>query len=230
MRLAIIICCRNASASIEAAVARLQPLRRRGARVIVVDGGSTDDTVRRAAATADIVIGAPRSRALQMNAGARSAPAQEADVLLFLEPEAILPPDADRAIFRGLSNSACRWGRFDLGLAGRSAALPRFARWLNGITRLTGLCSRAQALFVERGTFLALDGFGACGPLEVFDFCRRAGAICPPLVIASRVVVPGAALERAGLWRVALQTSWLRLGFLAGAPPDSLARRYPDAI
>ena len=79
-RLAIVIPVLNEAAGIEQALAALQPLRARGAQVIVVDGGSSDDTVARAGG-ADFVLLAERGRARQMNVGARRA---DADVLLFL--------------------------------------------------------------------------------------------------------------------------------------------------
>jgi glycosyltransferase involved in cell wall biosynthesis len=225
MQLAIILTCRNAAPTIEAALARLEPLRRRGAAVIVVDGGSRDDTVRRAAHIADLVISAPAGRALQMNAGARAIKAQSADVLLFIDPDTVLPADADRLIFRGLSNSPSRWGRFDLQLAGRSPWLPRLARGFNTLSRITGLCGHQQALFVERGSFLALEGFAPIARFEDLEFCLRARRICSPLAVAAPVVASGQSLERAGLARAIVVGAALRLAFCLGADVDQLARR-----
>jgi glycosyltransferase involved in cell wall biosynthesis len=114
MRLAIIIPTLNEAATIEEALARLAPLRARGVKVVVADGGSSDDTVARAAPLADRVLGCPRGRGLQMNCGARAPEAAEADVLLFLHADTVLPPEADRIVLRALSNSLRVWGRFDV--------------------------------------------------------------------------------------------------------------------
>ena len=229
MKLAVIMPCLNEGATIDAALARLAALRARGCAVIVVDGGSTDDTVRRAAGRADVVIAAPRGRALQLNAGARTPPAHDADVLLFLHADTALPPDADRVVLRALANSSRRWGRFDVAIDGRSRWLPWIARMMNLRSRLTGICTGDQALFVERGTFLALEGYAPIALFEDIDFCRRARRITPPLALRDRVVTSGRRWERRGVWRTVLLMWGLRLAYFLGADPERLARRYGDA-
>src|SRR4030095_14826152 len=108
-RLAIVMPVLNEAAGIEQALAALKPRRARDIQVIVVDGGSNDDTVARADG-ADLVLSAGRGRARQMNAGARHA---DADVLLFLHADTRLPTDADQHIATELAGGA-RWGRFDV--------------------------------------------------------------------------------------------------------------------
>src|SRR6266566_3685464 len=113
MRLAVIVPVLDEAEQIESCLAALADLRQRGAKVIVVDGGSGDATVRLAAPLCDRVIAAPRGRALQMNAGARCEQARNADVRLFLHADVRLPREADRLIFRALGNrrSASRGSR-----------------------------------------------------------------------------------------------------------------------
>src|SRR5574338_1730264 len=110
MPLSIVIPCLNEAAGMAAMLAALEPLRQRGAELIVVDGGSSDDTLARARA-ADHVIVAPRGRSLQMNAGAARA---SGTVLLFLHADCRLPPEVDALIMDGLRRSGRRWGRFDV--------------------------------------------------------------------------------------------------------------------
>jgi rSAM/selenodomain-associated transferase 2 len=229
MRLAIIIPVLNEARGIEAALAQLADLRARGARVIVVDGGSGDDTVRRAAPLADRVIQAPRGRALQMNAGARAPEAADADVLLFLHADTRLPPDADRIIFRTLANADRCWGRFDVSIEGRSRWLRLIETLMNWRSRITGIATGDQAIFVERGAFLALEGFAPIPLMEDVEFCRRARRISPPLALAARVTTSGRRWERHGVWRTVLLMWRLRLAFFLGADPAKLARRYRDA-
>ncbi|HEU0203076.1 MAG TPA: TIGR04283 family arsenosugar biosynthesis glycosyltransferase [Burkholderiaceae bacterium] len=229
MRLAVVIPTLNEAAGIEAALQRLADLRARGARVIVADGGSRDDTVARAARLADRVVASPRGRALQMNAGARTPEAQDCDVLLFLHADTRLPAEADRLIFRGLSNSASRWGRFDVAIEGASPLLPVVATLMNWRSRLTGICTGDQAIFVERGTFLAMEGFAAIPLMEDIEFCRRARTISPPLALRGRVITSGRRWERDGVLRTILLMWQLRLAYFFGADPADLARRYRDA-
>jgi rSAM/selenodomain-associated transferase 2 len=219
----------NEARTIEAALARLAPLRARGARVIVVDGGSDDDTVRRAAPLADRVIEAPRGRALQMNAGARAPEAADADVLLFLHADTWLPPDADRIIVRALAKSDRRWGRFDVAIDGRSRWLRLVEVIMNWRSRLTGIATGDQAIFVERGAFLALEGFAPMALMEDIEFCRRAKRLSPPLALAARVTTSGRRWERHGVWRTILLMWRLRLAYFLGTDPAELARRYRDA-
>src|SRR6185295_9661149 len=81
MKMSIIIPVLNEAAVIGAALGSLAPLRARGHELIVADGGSKDATRALAAPLADRVVGAPRGRARQMNAGAAAA---SGDALVFL--------------------------------------------------------------------------------------------------------------------------------------------------
>ncbi|MCU0952392.1 MAG: TIGR04283 family arsenosugar biosynthesis glycosyltransferase [Burkholderiaceae bacterium] len=228
MRLAIIVPVLNESSTIETALSRLAPLRARGARVIVVDGGSHDGTLVRAAAHADRVIAAARGRALQMNAGARDELAQDVDVLLFLHADTVLPPEADVAIFRAVSNIPRCWGRFDVRIEGSHPWLPWIARLMNWRSRASGICTGDQAIFVSRGAFSALEGFAAIPLMEDIEFSRRAGSISPPIALTERVTTSGRRWERNGVWRTVWLMWRLRLAYFFGADPRELARRYRD--
>jgi rSAM/selenodomain-associated transferase 2 len=229
VRLAIVIPVLDEAEQIEGCLAALAPLRQRGAFVVVVDGGSRDATVRLAAPLCDRVIAAPRGRALQMNAGARSEEAQRADVLLFPHVDVRLPPDADRLIFRALSNGRSGWGRFDVSLQGRSAGLWLVGTMMNLRSRTTGICTGDQALFVEQGVFLALDGFAPIDLMEDIEFSRRARRLSPPIALRPPVTVSARRWDQEGLVRTILRMWWLRLAYFLGADPRQLAQRYRNA-
>ncbi len=231
MQLAIIVPVLDEAQSIGAALERLADLRARGARVIVVDGGSRDDTVRRAAA-ADRVLSAPRGRALQMNAGARTPEALASDVLLFLHADTVLPTAADRAIFRALADSDRVWGRFDVSIVAgnprRQAALATVARLMNWRSRLTGIATGDQAIFVERGSFVALKGFAPIPLMEDIEFCRRARRLSRPIALAERVSTSGRRWEQNGVLRTIMRMWRLRAAYFLGADPAQLVQRYRD--
>lgn len=229
MRLAIIVPVLDEAASIERCLRRLGELRARGAALIVADGGSRDRTVLLAAPLADRVLEAPRGRAAQMNAGSHAPEAQDADVLLFLHADVELPPQADRLIFRALSNSPSRWGRFDVRIESASPLLRTVAHAMNLRSRLTGICTGDQAIFVERGTFLALEGFAPIPLMEDVEFSRRARRLGPPLALHERVTVSDRRWRTHGAWRTVLLMWRLRLAYFLGADPAALARRYRDA-
>ena len=149
-KLSIVMPVLDEGEGIAATLDALADLRALGTEVIVVDGGSRDATIQRARPRADRVILAPRGRALQMNAGARCEEGRGADVLLFLHADVRLPREADRLIFRALSNSHACWGRFDVGLEGRSPGLGLVGALMNLRSRATGICTGDQARSEER--------------------------------------------------------------------------------
>jgi len=226
MRLAIVIPTLNEAATVEPTLLALAPLRRRGVSVIVADGGSADNTVARAATFADRVIAAPRGRALQMNAGARAPEALTADVLLFLHADTFLPEDADRIVLRALANSDRVWGRFDVLIDGRSRWLRLVSAMMNLRSRLSGIATGDQALFVERSSFVALEGFAPIALMEDVEFCARAKRLSRPLALPERVRTSGRRWERNGVWRTIVLMWQLRWAFYFGADPAELARRY----
>jgi rSAM/selenodomain-associated transferase 2 len=226
MRLAIVVPALDESERIETCLQALADLRRRGVSVVVADGGSRDDTVRRAAALCDRVIQAPRGRALQMNAGARCEEGRRADVLLFLHADVTLPADADRLVFKALARPGARWGRFDVSLQGRSPGLALVATMMNLRSRACGICTGDQAIFVDQAGFVALEGFAPIELMEDIEFSRRARQLSWPVAVRPPVSVSARRWDHGGIWRTVLLMWRLRLAFFLGVAPSELARRY----
>jgi rSAM/selenodomain-associated transferase 2 len=223
MHLAIIVPVLNEADGIGRTLAGLQPLRARGARVVVVDGGSPDGTADVARPLADDVIAAARGRARQMNAGAQHI-GDAADVLLFLHADTRLPPDADQRIADAIAQGA-RWGRFDVRIEGRAVLLRCVARFMNWRSRLTGICTGDQAIFVERALFESLGGFADQPLMEDIEFTRRARHIAWPAALAG-AITSGRRWEQRGVWPTIRQMWSLRWRYWRGADPAALAREY----
>src|SRR5690554_3257650 len=119
IRVSIIVPVLNEAAGIKTLLTTLQRWRREGHEVLVVDGGSIDNTVERATVLADCVLSTLPGRARQMNAGAANA---SHDVLLFLHSDTLLPPDGLEYIKRAVLSGA-QWGHFRLRLSGRGVSL-----------------------------------------------------------------------------------------------------------
>jgi rSAM/selenodomain-associated transferase 2 len=147
-RLSVVVPTLNEAAGIEACLAALAPLRERGHEVIVADGRSSDGTARLAAPLADRVLEAPRGRAAQMNAGAAAA---TGGALLFLHADTFLPPQADQLVLRALATRA--WGRFDVAIDSEDPRLAVIAYFMNRRSRLSGIATGDQAIFVRRADF-----------------------------------------------------------------------------
>jgi rSAM/selenodomain-associated transferase 2 len=221
-RLSIVIPVLNEAGLIAEALVRLQPLRARGAELIVVDGGSTDGTADQAAPLVSRLVRAPKGRATQMNAGARAA---TGDILLFLHADTRLPEDADRVIAEAFAAGAV-WGRFDVRLSGGHPLLRVVEALMNRRSRLTGIATGDQALFVRRDVFERAGGFPEIALMEDIALSRRLKRAARPACPRARVVASSRRWEENGIVRTILLMWWLRLRYFFGADPADLVRVY----
>ena len=229
MRLSVVMPVLDEAAGIANALAALAPLRAAGHEVIVADGGSTDGTPALAAAGADRVIAAPRGRARQMNAGAAAA---RGEVLLFLHADTRLPPGADRLVRQALAGGA-HWGRFDVRIVGDgggdSTMFPVIAALMNLRSRLSGIATGDQAIFVRRPLFKQLGGYVEQPLMEDVELCRRLKALPgagAPACLRERVATSGRRWLSHGVWRTIVLMWRLRWRYWRGASPEQLARLY----
>ena len=224
--LAVIMPVLNEGASMATALAALVPLIARGAQVIVADGGSSDDTAAVAGASqlpAITVVQTQRGRALQMNEGAAHA---TGPVLLFLHADTVLPPDADALIRQALANGVHVWGRFDVRIHGQSAWLPVIAALMNLRSRLTGIATGDQAIFVTQAAFAAIKGYAAQPLMEDIDLSRRLLKLSKPACLRARVVTSGRRWDTRGVWRTMALMWRLRFAYWRGVPAERLAQLY----
>jgi|SRR5579862_2690912 len=222
-RLTIIVPVLNEAAIVAGALRALAPMRARGAEVIVVDSGSRDGTAQLARPFADRVLGVARGRGAPLNAGAALG---SGDVLVFLHADTALPENADRLVAAALTRRA--WGRFDVRIAGRHPLLAVVARMINWRSRLTGIATGDQAIFVTREAFMAVGGFPDLPLMEDIAISRRLKRICRPYCIGTPVVTSGRRWETNGVWRTILLMWRLRLGYYLGVAPAALAARYGE--
>jgi rSAM/selenodomain-associated transferase 2 len=217
-RLSVVVPALNEAPGIRAALEALAPLRAAGHEVIVADGGSADDTTQLALGLCDQLLKVPRGRALQMNAGARAA---SGDALLFLHADTRLPLRADEAILSSLKTRI--WGRFDVKIEGRHRLLGLVACAMNLRSRLTGIATGDQAIFVRREAFA---GFPEIALMEDIAFCKAMKRLGPPACLREKVLTSARRWEARGVLRTILLMWRLRLMYFLGARPERLARIY----
>ena len=218
MRLSVVIPVLDEAAVVTACLRGLSSWRQQGHEVIVVDGGSRDGTPELARPLCDRVLSAPRGRAIQMNAGVAVAMGEG---LLFLHADTVLPLNAAEEIVFSLKNRS--WGRFDVEIEGRHPFLKVIAWSMNLRSRLTGIATGDQAIFVRREAFA---GFPEIALMEDIAFSAAMKRRGPPACLRSRVRTSGRRWERRGILRTILLMWRLRLMYFFGAHPDDLARLY----
>lgn len=223
MKLSIIIPTLNEAGRIAVALIALQPLRARGAEIVLVDGGSSDGTPQLAARYADQVIDAPRGRALQQNAGAQQA---LGDTLLFLHSDTQLPVNADGLIADALVESSALWGRFDVRFDADLAMLHVVAAMMNARSRLTGIATGDQCIFVRRSTFESVGGFPSIALMEDVALSTLLRTQSAPQCLQNKVTTAARRWQKNGVWRTIFLMWGLRLAYALGVSPERLGRWY----
>ena len=209
----------------------LGPLRARGVRLVVVDGGSTDATWALARAHADQALCAPRGRASQMNAGAQTLLADPAiDTLLFLHADTQLPDDADKLIAQALAQREqgmpTVWGRFDVRIDGPHPLLRVVERMMNWRSRISGIATGDQAMFVQRAAFETVGGFPAIALMEDIALSDKLKRLSLPACVTVPVHTSARRWEKHGVLRTIVLMWRLRAAYFFGATPQALALRY----
>jgi rSAM/selenodomain-associated transferase 2 len=194
------------------------------AEILVSDGGSEDATRAVVAHTPSARwLDAPRGRARQMNAAARLA---TGDALLFLHADTRLPPAAAAAIAAALADPEVIAGRFDVRLDSPRPLLRVVEAMMNARSRLTGICTGDQALFVRHAAFDAVGGYPDIPLMEDIALSRRLKRRGRVAALRLRVTTSARKWEREGAVRTILLMWALRLAYVLGVPPARLHRWY----
>jgi len=227
MKISIIIPVLNEASVIVQTLSPLQPLRQKGHEVIVVDGGSDDDTMFLSKPLADEVIQSPRGRSRQMNTGATLA---RGDILLFLHADTFLPDHADRLIIEGMNRRRRLWGRFDAQLSGKHPLLRVIEFLMNWRSRLSHIATGDQGIFVKRDLFEKIGGFPDIDLMEDIALCKLLKKYDRPLCLRQRIITSSRRWEEKGLFRTVLLMWVLRFAYFFKADPRRLAKLYYKSL
>ena len=221
MKFSIIIPTLNEEKTIEGCLSALQPLRDE-CELIIVDGDSIDNTRILAAPLADKVITSAKGRSRQMNNGARLA---AGDILIFLHADTRLPENALQMIQQEIG-SANQWGRFDVQLSGNSFMLKMIAQMMNWRSRLTGIATGDQTIFVTSRAFDKVGQYPEINLMEDIALCKALKKISPPICLKAKVMGSSRRWERNGIYKTILLMWSIRLRYYFGADPQTLAFLY----
>lgn len=222
MKISIIIPVLNEAEHIADTLKSLDPYRRQGHEVIVIDGGSKDDTVPIAEQYADKVLRSDAGRALQMNSGIDEA---LGDVLLFLHADTRLPGDAAAMVIHAVEEG-CFWGHFNVRLSGRHFMFRIIERMMNMRSCITGVATGDQAIFVSLESIQIVGAYPQLPLMEDVVFSKRLRNLGWPACIRQQVVTSSRRWEEKGILRTMLLMWRLRLLFFLGMSVDKLARQY----
>ncbi|MCP9447236.1 MAG: TIGR04283 family arsenosugar biosynthesis glycosyltransferase [Nitrospira sp.] len=196
--------------------------------ILVVDGGSTDETMALAEACCigrrgARVITASRGRASQMNEGAK---ASRGEVLLFLHADTLLPADAKGLVTSAVADSRVVGGRFDVRFDNSSPWSRLISFLMNLRSRWTGIATGDQAIFVRRRVFEQLGGFSDIPLMEDIEFSRRLKRAGRLAVLRQPVITSFRRWERQGPLRTIGLMWTLRLLYWLGVSPQWLSQFY----
>jgi len=223
IRISVIIPALNEAGCIARTLDSLQAMRRRGHEIIVVDGGSNDETMAISHSLADQVVRASRGRANQMRAGADVA---NGSVIWFLHADTLPVESADLLIQDVLVRSNTRWGRFDILLSGDRSILKVVASLMNFRARITGIATGDQGIFMTRALYEKVGGIPAIPLMEDVALCRSLRQINYPAVIREKLISSARRWETYGVARTILMMWGLRLAYFAGVDPARLIKFY----
>ncbi len=223
MRISVIIPALNEAENIVSMLESLAPLQKHEHEVIVVDGGSQDSTVELVKGKADKIIHSQAGRACQMNAGARRA---TGDILWFLHADTRVSDSAAMQILMALQNQNNYWGRFDIQLSGKHFLLRIVEQLMNLRSRLTGIATGDQGIFVRRDCFEAIGGFRTIPLMEDIEISRRLKKWSRPCCIHDKITTSSRRWEERGVLRTILLMWRLRFAYALGVRPEKLASIY----
>jgi len=222
VKVSIIVPVLNEDQNLAGFLSQLQPFRYSGHEIIVVDGGSTDNSLMIANDSADTVIVSKAGRALQMNNGASVA---TGDIFLFLHADTVLPANALEHILPFDRNDTL-WGRFDIRLSSNNI-IYRFIEWfVNFRSRLTSIATGDQAIFVQRELFEKINGFPEIVLMEDIALSRLLKKISSPLCLKQKVITSSRRWESNGVVATIFLMWKLRLYYFLGVSPEKLSQLY----
>ena len=221
MLVSIIIPVFNEEDSIKELLHQLQAYRQQGHEIIVVDGGSVDNTISISEPLADKVIKSTSGRALQMNNGVAQA---KNDILWFVHADTVLPENAIEVIQKALIKN--NWGRFNVNLSGSNVLFRLIEHMMNIRSCITGIATGDQAIFVKRKIFELVNGYSNLPIMEDVDLSKKLKKLSKPACIKERLTTSSRRWEKNGILSIVFLMWKLRLLYWLGVSADKLTEQY----
>jgi rSAM/selenodomain-associated transferase 2 len=199
--------------------------------IIVVDGGSQDNTVAIAErgrspiakSSAKVITVIDKGRAAQMNAGAELA---QADILLFLHADTQLPPNFIDLVTKTLKQNKTIAGAFELAIDASGISLRLIEILVKMRSRLLSLPYGDQAIFISKQAFIQAGGFADLPIMEDFEFIKRIQRLGQIAIVPTAVITSGRRWQKLGVWQTTLINQLMIAGYYLGISPTKLSKFY----
>ena len=216
MKLSIIVPTFNEEKTISSLLNNISNTCNIAHEVIIVDGGSSDQTLYLADKNSNIIVESKKGRAIQQNAGAKIA---KGNYLLFIHSDSFLP----EKFYTDIKND---WGYFTVKLSGQSKAFRVIEFMMNLRSRLTSITTGDQGIFVLNNLFKEVGGFANLSLMEDIELCTRLKKKAKPYSSRLKITTSSRKWERNGVAKTILSMWWYRLQFYFGIDSKVLEKKY----
>ena len=222
-KISIIIPVYNEALALRRNLPLLQSFREAGHELIVVEAGQEPSDEREFGQWVDHWQHSPAGRAKQMNAGAALA---SGEVLLFLHIDTVLPEVGLAPIAAAFERLGCVWGRFDVRLSGSRRALRMIEFMINLRSRVSGVATGDQAIFIRRSVFKQIGGYPDIPLMEDVAISKILRAKAPPVCLRAKVTTSSRRWETHGVCKTILLMWKIRWLYFLGVSPEKLHAMY----
>ena len=220
--ISIIIPAKNESQNIHKNLNHLQELRKLHiCEIILVDGGSTDNTVKVANNLVDHVLKTKSGRAVQQNIGASIA---RGNILLFLHADTYIT--IEQLLFIKNINKNKIWGFFKIRFNNEKIKYKILSFFINLRSKIYSYGTGDQVLYVKRNIFNKIRGFPNLMIMEDIEICSILKRISAPLIINSHVATSSRRWDKDGFIKTILKMRILRFLYHIGVKTHFLKRYY----
>jgi rSAM/selenodomain-associated transferase 2 len=225
-KITIIIPVLNDVEALKTLLPQLQQCREQGHELLLVDGGSSDGSIPLSRNQVDRILMTGVGRGRQMNLGAENA---SHNILLFLHADSRISEKGFAQLLAAMSDPENHWGRFDVQLDHSGVSYRVIAAMMNLRSRLSGVSTGDQGMFVRSGLFHRVGGFQSIPLMEDVALSKTLRKYSRPVCLSSKLITSARRWQQQGIMKTVLLMWTLRLAYFMGVHPDKLSQIYYPA-